>query len=154
MLLRWDKVWFKNCSMVSANDIDQELEWCREVLHRSHTGDCPFPETGTKEPPWCHLSSMKNNTAMGIPHCMGESSRDHLPLASWFTNAMETSADLHEALAVLGLRTTPRTREDLARLVAARHPASQPWNAVQTAAYRRVWEELERGGEGDAPMAA
>jgi hypothetical protein len=67
---------------------------------------------------------------------------------------MKTSADLPEALAALGLRTTPRTREDLARLVAARHPASQPWSAVHTAAYRRVWEELESGYEADAPMAA
>jgi hypothetical protein len=68
--------------------------------------------------------------------------------------AMGTSTDFPEALAALGLRTTPRSRQDLARRVAARHPASQPWNAVQTAAYRRVWEELESACEADVPLAA
>jgi len=28
--LRWDEVWFTNCPMVSANNVDQELGWCRE----------------------------------------------------------------------------------------------------------------------------
>jgi hypothetical protein len=68
--------------------------------------------------------------------------------------AMGASTDFPEALAALGLRTTPRNRQDLARRVAARHPASQPWNAVQTAAYRRVWEELESACEADVPLAA
>jgi hypothetical protein len=67
---------------------------------------------------------------------------------------MATSADLQEALAVLGLRTTPRSREDLSRCVAARHPASRPWNAVQTAAYRQVWESLACGSEADLPLMA
>jgi hypothetical protein len=28
--LDWKQVWFTNCPMVSANNIDQELGWCRE----------------------------------------------------------------------------------------------------------------------------
>ncbi len=28
--LNWNEVWFTNCPMVSANNIDQELGWCRE----------------------------------------------------------------------------------------------------------------------------
>ena len=28
--LSWDEVWFTNCPMVSANNVDQELGWCRE----------------------------------------------------------------------------------------------------------------------------
>jgi hypothetical protein len=28
--LDWREVWFTNCPMVSANNIDQELGWCRE----------------------------------------------------------------------------------------------------------------------------
>jgi len=28
--LRWDEVYFTNCPMVSANNVDQELGWCRE----------------------------------------------------------------------------------------------------------------------------
>jgi ABC-type nitrate/sulfonate/bicarbonate transport system substrate-binding protein len=28
--LDWSEVWFTNCPMVSANNIDQELGWCRE----------------------------------------------------------------------------------------------------------------------------
>ena len=27
--LRWDEVYFTNCPMVSANNVDQELGWCR-----------------------------------------------------------------------------------------------------------------------------
>ncbi|MEA5414322.1 hypothetical protein [Synechococcus sp. BA-132 BA5] len=57
-------------------------------------------------------------------------------------------------MTVLGLRTTPRSRQDLARRVAARHPASRPWSTVQTAAYRRVWEELESACEADVQLAA
>jgi hypothetical protein len=68
--------------------------------------------------------------------------------------AMAPSADIQEALAILGLRSTPRSREDLSRCVAARHPASRPWSAVQTAAYRLVWESLARADETDLPLAA
>ena len=28
--LNWQEVWFTNCPMVSANNVDQELGWCRE----------------------------------------------------------------------------------------------------------------------------
>jgi ABC-type nitrate/sulfonate/bicarbonate transport system substrate-binding protein len=28
--LSWSEVWFTNCPMVSANNVDQELGWCRE----------------------------------------------------------------------------------------------------------------------------
>jgi hypothetical protein len=28
--LDWSEVWFTNCPMVSANNVDQELGWCRE----------------------------------------------------------------------------------------------------------------------------
>jgi len=28
--LNWNEVWFTNCPMVSANNVDQELGWCRE----------------------------------------------------------------------------------------------------------------------------
>ena len=28
--LDWNEVWFTNCPMVSANNVDQELGWCRE----------------------------------------------------------------------------------------------------------------------------
>ena len=68
--------------------------------------------------------------------------------------AMGSSTEHRAALAALGLNTKPRSRQDLARLVARCHPASQPWSAVQTAAYRRVWEELESGCEADVPVAA
>ena len=27
--LRWDEVFFTNCPMVSANNVDQELGWCK-----------------------------------------------------------------------------------------------------------------------------
>jgi hypothetical protein len=27
--LRWEEVYFTNCPMVSANNIDQELGWCK-----------------------------------------------------------------------------------------------------------------------------
>ncbi|MBC1261605.1 hypothetical protein FQK07_10085 [Synechococcus sp. BSF8S] len=58
------------------------------------------------------------------------------------------------ALAVLGLNAMPRSRKDLARLVARCHPACNPWSGIQTAAYREVWEELEIGSDADAPLAA
>jgi len=28
--LNWKEVWWTNCPMVSANNVDQELGWCRE----------------------------------------------------------------------------------------------------------------------------
>jgi len=28
--LNWKEVWFTNCPMVSANNVDQEMGWCRE----------------------------------------------------------------------------------------------------------------------------
>ena len=28
--LNWKEVWYTNCPMVSANNVDQELGWCRE----------------------------------------------------------------------------------------------------------------------------
>ena len=30
--LNWKEVWFTNCPMVSANNVDQELGWCREEM--------------------------------------------------------------------------------------------------------------------------
>jgi hypothetical protein len=30
--LNWKEVWFTNCPMVSANNFDQELGWCREEM--------------------------------------------------------------------------------------------------------------------------
>jgi len=32
--LRWDEVYYTNCPMVSANNIDQELGWCREEFKK------------------------------------------------------------------------------------------------------------------------
>ena len=32
--LDWNEVWFTNCPMVSANNIDQELGWCREEFKK------------------------------------------------------------------------------------------------------------------------
>jgi ABC-type nitrate/sulfonate/bicarbonate transport system substrate-binding protein len=32
--LNWKEVWFTNCPMVSANNVDQELGWCREELKK------------------------------------------------------------------------------------------------------------------------
>ncbi len=93
-------------------------------------------------------------TANGIPSCRGGGSREHPGITGRLMTAMGSSTDFREALAALGLRTTPRSRQDLARRVARCHPASQPWSAVQTAAYRRVWEELESGCEADVPVAA
>ncbi|MEA5400070.1 hypothetical protein VB734_08470 [Synechococcus sp. BA-124 BA4] len=67
---------------------------------------------------------------------------------------MGPSTESRTALAALGLNTKPRSRRDLARLVARRHPASHPWSSAQTAAHRRAWEELEIGSDADAPLAA
>ena len=50
--LRWDEVYFTNCPMVSANNVDQELGWCREefkkigveyAYFRSRTGEQLVP---------------------------------------------------------------------------------------------------------------
>lgn len=100
------------------------------------------------------VSSLKIHAAIGIPSCTGGGSREYPGITGRLITAMGPSTDFTEALAALGLRTTPRSRQDLARRVVARHPASQPWSAVQTAAYRRVWEELESGCEADIPLAA
>ena len=32
--LNWNEVWFTNCPMVSANNVDQELGWCREEFKK------------------------------------------------------------------------------------------------------------------------
>jgi ABC-type nitrate/sulfonate/bicarbonate transport system substrate-binding protein len=32
--LNWKEVWFTNCPMVSANNVDQELGWCREEFKK------------------------------------------------------------------------------------------------------------------------
>ncbi|MEX1317233.1 MAG: hypothetical protein AB1Z22_08925 [Synechococcaceae cyanobacterium] len=67
---------------------------------------------------------------------------------------MVASADVKAALAVLGLGAVPRSREDLARRVAACHPASRPWSALHTAAYRKLWEALESSDLVGLPPAA
>jgi hypothetical protein len=67
---------------------------------------------------------------------------------------MDAAADVKAALAVLGLGVVPASRDDLARRVAARHPASRPWSALHTAAYRKLWEALERPDSGSPPLAA
>ncbi len=67
---------------------------------------------------------------------------------------MAASADLKAALAVLGLGAFPRSRQDLARRVARHHPASHPWSALHTAAYRKLWESLEPAADLDQREAA
>jgi hypothetical protein len=70
---------------------------------------------------------------------------------------MDASADVKAALAVLGLGVVPVSREDLARRIAACHPASRPWSALHTAAYRKLWEALEPAESAEPavpPMAA
>ena len=32
--LNWKEVWFTNCPMISANNVDQELGWCREEFKK------------------------------------------------------------------------------------------------------------------------
>ena len=32
--LNWKEVWYTNCPMVSANNVDQELGWCREEFKK------------------------------------------------------------------------------------------------------------------------
>ena len=32
--LNWKEVWFTNCPMVSANNVDQEPGWCREEFKK------------------------------------------------------------------------------------------------------------------------
>jgi hypothetical protein len=60
---------------------------------------------------------------------------------------METTLDLPAAMGILDLVSLPRNRQELARRVAARHPASSPWSGKQTAAYRAVWEALDTSSE-------
>jgi arginine/ornithine N-succinyltransferase beta subunit len=55
----------------------------------------------------------------------------------------DPSADVSNALQLLGLTSLPLTSQELARRVAARHPASKAWTAHQSAAYRTVWEALD-----------
>jgi hypothetical protein len=67
---------------------------------------------------------------------------------------MAVSPDLKAALAVLGLGTMPRSRRQLSRWVAGHNPASRPWSALHTAAYRKLWEALEPSGDVALPPAA
>lgn len=67
---------------------------------------------------------------------------------------MALSPDLKAALGVLKLGAMPGSRSELARWVAARHPASQAWGALHTAAYRRLWDALDSGVEANLPSAA
>jgi len=60
--------------------------------------------------------------------------------------AMDPTVDLTNALQVLGLASIPSTNEELARSVAAHHPASRAWSSAQSAAYRTVWEALDPAG--------
>ena len=32
--LNWKELWYTNCPMVSANNVDQELGWCREEFKK------------------------------------------------------------------------------------------------------------------------
>ena len=32
--LNWKEVWYTNCPMISANNVDQELGWCREEFKK------------------------------------------------------------------------------------------------------------------------
>lgn len=68
--------------------------------------------------------------------------------------AMELTLDLPRAMRILGLTTLPRNRQELARRIAANHPASNPWNRVQTLAYRTVWESLQPACQDEPPLAA
>lgn len=67
---------------------------------------------------------------------------------------VDTPSELSSALAALGLRRLPFSRSELARLVAARHPASRPWNRAQTTAYRLLWESLEPDDRQEEPRLA
>ena len=53
--LNWNEVWFTNCPMVSANNIDQELGWCREEYRKigveyAYFRHAPGPVQGIR---WC-----------------------------------------------------------------------------------------------------
>jgi hypothetical protein len=63
-------------------------------------------------------------------------------------------SDVPAALALLGLRDLPGNRQQLARLVAARHPASRPWKAAHSAAYRVLWRALKEEDSADFTRAA
>lgn len=67
---------------------------------------------------------------------------------------MALSPDIKAALGVLNLGAIPSSRTELARWVAARHPASQAWGALHTAAYRRLWDALDPEEEPALPRAA
>lgn len=67
---------------------------------------------------------------------------------------MDSTLDLHVAMDVLGLVVLPRNRQELARRVASRHPASYPWSGMETSAYRTVWEALQTRFEEDSALAA
>ena len=69
-----------------------------------------------------------------------------LLLTTNLLTAMDPSADLSHALQLLGLTCLPRTSEELARSVAAQHPASMAWSSQQSAAYRTIWEALDPAG--------
>jgi hypothetical protein len=62
--------------------------------------------------------------------------------------------DIDAALAVLALTSLSRSRPELARRVAACHPASRPWGARQTAAYRILWRALRSERRDDTSKAA
>jgi len=59
---------------------------------------------------------------------------------------MDPSADLTNALQLLGLPCIPCNSEELARSIAAHHPASKAWSSAQSAAYRTIWEALDPDG--------
>ena len=40
--LNWKEVWFTNCPMVSANNVDQEMGWCREEYKKNSVEDAYF----------------------------------------------------------------------------------------------------------------
>jgi hypothetical protein len=67
-------------------------------------------------------------------------------------SGMDPSAEVSNALELLGLTSLPFTSHELARRVAARHPASKAWTADQSAAYRTVWEALDPAGGSGATL--
>jgi hypothetical protein len=40
--LNWKEVWFTNCPMVSANNVDQELGWCALWVNLPKKGGSSF----------------------------------------------------------------------------------------------------------------
>ena len=47
--LNCKEVWFTNCPMVSANNIDQELGWCREEFKKIGVEYAYFPHRAREE---------------------------------------------------------------------------------------------------------